>query len=78
MKSYMKTQKERILNHLQKYGSITTLESFKEYGDTRLSDKIYQLKKDGYKFSEEWIKSKNRFGEKVQFKKYILEKGEVV
>ena len=73
MKSYMKTQKERILNHLQKYGSITTLESFREYGDTRLSDKIYQLKKDGYKFSEEWLKGKNRFGEKVQFKKYILE-----
>ena len=68
------TQKERILNHLKIYGSITTLESFKEYGDTRLSDKIYRLKKDGYIFSEEWIKSKNRFGEIVQFKKYILDK----
>ncbi len=70
----MKTQKGRILNHLQKYGSITSKESYDLYGDTRLSDKIYRLKKDGYKFSEEWIKGKNRFGEKVQYKKYILEK----
>lgn len=66
------TQKERILDHLKKYGSITTWESFERYGDTRLSDKIYRLKKDGYDFDEEWITKKNRFGSPVTFKKYIL------
>lgn len=66
------TQKERILEHLKKYGSITTWESFELYGDTRLSDKIYQLKKDGYSFGEEWIKKENRFGKQIEFKKYIL------
>ena len=67
------TQKQRILEHLKKYGSITTWESFELYGDTRLSDKIYQLKKDGYTFNEEWIKKENRYGKMIEFKKYILE-----
>ena len=68
----METQKERILNHLKQYGSITTWESFELYGDTRLSDKIYRLKKDGYNFDEEWIKKENRYGKMIEFKKYIL------
>lgn len=66
------SQKERILNHLKRYGSITSWESFEIYGATRLSAIIYNLKKDGYEFNEEWIKRKNRFGEQVEFKKYIL------
>lgn len=66
------SQKERILAHLKKYGSIITWESFELYGDTRLSDKIYQLKKDGYNFDEEWIKKENRYGKMIEFKKYIL------
>lgn len=74
----MKTQKQRILEHLEKYGSITTFQSFMMYGDTRLSDKIYQLKKDGYKFEEEVQNGQNRFGNPVRYKKYILVKeGEI-
>lgn len=69
----MKTQKEVILEHFLKHKTLTSWESFKLYGDTRLSDKIYQLKKDGYRFSEEWIHKKNRNGLKIRFKKYILE-----
>jgi len=66
------TQKDRILNHLEQYGSITTWDSFSLYGDTRLSDKIYRLKKDGYDFEEEWETKLNRFGNPVTFKRYIL------
>lgn len=62
------TQTEKILAHLQAYGSITSLESFKLYCDTRLSDKIYRLKKQGYTFTEKWEKSKNG----IKFKRYIL------
>lgn len=69
-------QKNRILSYLIEKGSITTWESFKIFGDTRLSDKIFRLKKDGYKFEEEWIHKKNKYGEPVKFKKYIY-KGEV-
>ena len=70
------TRKDRILDHLIKYGSITTWESFELYGDTRLSDKIYRLKKEDYEFDEEWITKVNRYGAKVTFKKYILKSKE--
>ena len=49
------TQKDRILRHLKDYGHITSWESFSEYGITRLSAIIYNLKHiDGYSFDEEW------------------------
>lgn len=70
----MKTQKQIILDHFLKYKSLTSWDSFRLYGDTRLSDKVYQLKKGGYKFEEDWITKKNRNGVKVKFKKYILMK----
>ena len=66
-------QTQRILTYLKEHGSITTWQSFRLFGDTRLADKIFRLKKLGYKFSEEWITKKNRYGEPVRFKKYIFE-----
>jgi hypothetical protein len=68
------TQKDRVLRHMQDYGSITSWDSFTEYGITRLSAIIFVLKEEGCKFTEEWITSKNRYNEKTQFKKYILVK----
>lgn len=64
--------KERILRHLQVYGSITSWEAIQEYSCTRLSHYIWLLKKDGYVISDEIIKSKNRFGEANHYKKYYL------
>ncbi len=66
------TQKSRILRHIQDYNSITSWDSYMEYGITRLSAIIFVLKKEGYEFTDEWISSKNRYNEKTQFKKYIL------
>ncbi len=66
------TQKDRILRHLKDFGSITSWDSFKEYGITRLSAIIFNLKKQGFNFKDEWIHTENRYGEKTQFKKYIL------
>ena len=68
------TQEDRVLNHLLKYGSITSLESFKEYGITRLSAVIFNLKEQNYQFQDEWVTLLNRFGDKVTFKKYVLVK----
>lgn len=65
--------KERILRHLLEHGSITTWETVKEFGTTRLSHYIWLLKRDGYKFSEEIISTTNRYGDKVHYKRYYLE-----
>ena len=67
------TQKERILNHLKKFGSITQLEAIKLYWDWRLSDKIYTLKKDGYKIKSEQIKVKRADNSDAYVSKYTLE-----
>lgn len=42
------TQSERILRHLQDYGSITPVEALSDYGCMRLGARIYDLKSRGY------------------------------
>lgn len=64
--------RERVLNYIRDFGSITTFEAFTELGCTRLSEYIRQLRIE-YDIKDEWITSTNRYGEKVQFKKYWLE-----
>lgn len=66
--------KERILNYMKLFGSITTFQAFTDLGCTRLSEYIRQLRLD-YIIQDEWISTTNRYGEKVQFKKYWLEEG---
>lgn len=67
------TGKQRILNHLKEKGSITQLEAIKLYWDWRLSDKIYQLKKDGYKIKTETLKVKRADNSDAYVSKYSLD-----
>lgn len=66
------TMTERVFDYLVDNGSITTWDAITELGATRLSAAIFDLKKDGCVFNEEWIHTTNRFGDKVSYKKYIL------
>ena len=65
--------RERVLKYMRDFGYITTFEAFTELGCTRLSEYIRQLRRE-YQIDDEWIQTTNRYGEKVQFKKYILVK----
>ena len=65
-------QRQRILRHLETFGSITALEAMQEYGIMRLAARIADLEKEGYRLKHERIGSINRFGEKVYFTKYTL------
>lgn len=64
--------RERVLQYIKDFGSITTYEAFIELGCSRLSEYIRQLRKE-YVIADEWIATTNRYGEKVKFKKYWLE-----
>ena len=66
------TQIQRILDHLQTYPEITSMEAFQLYGITRLSACIFDLKKKGYKIATRRVKLKNRYGEPVTFVAYSL------
>lgn len=67
------TQTDRVLRHLKDKGKITSWEAIREYGITRLSAKIFSLKKEGHKITFEWVWAKNRYKEPVRFKRYILD-----
>ena len=70
----MKTnQKDRILDYIRKFGSITSWEAYQDLGVMQLGARIDQLQKDGYVFRTEWEHKKNRYGEAVSFKRYYLE-----
>ena len=64
------TQKEKVLRHLQTYGSITPLEAWSEYGIMRLGARIADIEADGIKIEHGRISVKNRFGEKVSVSRY--------
>ena len=66
------TQKQRIINYIREFGSITSLDAYKDLGITQLATRIKELKELGYEFETKWESSKNRYGEKVDFKRYYL------
>lgn len=67
------TQKETILQHLQKHGKITDLDAYKLYAIRRLGARIYDLRDEGYKIRSESTKEKNRFGKPTVFVTYVME-----
>lgn len=69
-----KIQKQKILEHLQKYGSITPKQAMDRYGIMRLGARIYDLKKDGYDISRIIERGKNRNGENSHWAKYFLKR----
>lgn len=70
------TQCERILRHLQDYGSITQAEAVTEYGCYRLGARIWDLKAQGIPIRSERVTGKNRYDEPVSFSRYAIVKTE--
>ncbi len=66
------TQKDRIINYIREFGSISSWEAYQELGITQLGARIDNLQKDGYTFVSEWEYKKNRYGEETPFKRYYL------
>jgi hypothetical protein len=66
----MKTQTERLREHLDKGKSITRLNAYRELGIFELSARIVGLQKNGYQIKKEWIKVSNRCKETVSVVRY--------
>lgn len=69
----MKTQKMMILEYLEQNKTITTLESQLNLGILDPQHYIMELRKEGYKIIDKWVKTTNRYGRKIKYKEYILE-----
>lgn len=66
------TQKDRILKYIKDFGSISSWQAYSDLGITQLGARIYELKRRGYVFGKERIKTSNRYGQPVSFDKYTL------
>lgn len=63
--------REKVLQYIKDFGSITTFQAFTDLGCTRLSEYIRQLRQTHH-IDDEWVETTNRYGEKVRYKKYFL------
>lgn len=68
------TQNERILDYINRFGSITQLDALQDLGVMRLASRISDLRSLGYPIVSEIETVKNRYGEKCHIKRYKLER----
>ena len=66
----VKNQRQAVMWHLSKYGQITSWEAIKEYGATRLSSIIHNLRKENYNIVSIDTQVVNRFGRSVNIATY--------
>lgn len=68
----MANDRDLVLMHMKKYGSITQNEADDEYGIKRLSARINELRNMGYAIKTDMISCKNRRGRISNYAKYSL------
>lgn len=66
-----RTQK-RVFDYITDFESITSLQACFDIGETRLSARIWELKKKGVNITYRWTSVKNRYGESRQVKEYFI------
>lgn len=69
----VEAQKKMILRALQDGRTITQNDAFAWFACTRLSARIFDLRKEGYNIETVMVKGKNRFGASVRYAGYRLE-----
>lgn len=73
----MRGKTKKVLEHLQREGSITTLDAFVLYKATRLSSIIYNLRHYGYEIKSLNETNTNENGETSHYVRYVYE-GEIL
>ena len=68
----MRGSKVAILAYMRKYGGITSKDAFEEFGVTRLSACIFDLRKAGYNIITQDCIGKTRFNETCRYARYVL------
>lgn len=65
-----KNQKQRIIEYVEKYGSITPMQAINELGITKLATRVSELKKEGYEVRTQILYAPNRYGDNTRFARY--------
>lgn len=68
------THADRVEKYLKDKGSITSWEAIQQFGITRLSAVIYNLRYDrNLKIVTRYETMKNRYGDNITFARYVYE-----
>lgn len=65
-----KTQEQKIISYVERFGSITPLEAISDLSVYRLASRMSSLKGKGYTFKTEMVHAVNRYGEPTHFARY--------
>ena len=68
-----KSIKERVLDYMQEFGSITGLDAFRDLGTFSLREAIRDLRKEGYSIKSKYESAVNRWGTKTSYKRDWLD-----
>ena len=68
----MKTQSERVLAYMKDFGGISSMQAFADLGITRLSARIYDLKKEGVKITSHRVSYRRKDGSAKHYDVYSL------
>ena len=66
------TQRQRVIDYIHEFGSISSWDAYEDLGITQLGARVKELKERGYEFETEWEHKKNRYGQPVAFKRYYI------
>ena len=65
------TKTQKVLEHLQKYGTITSIEAIDKYSVTRLAAIIHYLKSKGHIIETVERVHSDRYGDDGAYAKYV-------
>ena len=72
----MVSQKSMVLDYMEEFGSITPIDAFRDFGITRLSAIVFNLKEEGHDIDKVIETGKNRLGNRTRYARYSFGKGE--
>ena len=65
-------QCEKIKEYINEFGSISSMEAFKDLGITRLSARIMELERQGVNIERTSEYALNRYGDKTHYTRYTI------
>ena len=68
------TQRDRVLQYMKEFGSITRNDAAVQIGCHELASRIGELEARGYRFHRQMEKGKNRYGDPTHWTRYTIAK----
>ena len=66
------SQEDRVIDYLEKNGSITSMDAIYHLGIMDLPKRISELIRKGTDINKQWESGRNRYGEPIHYMRYSL------